>query len=250
MKYFIVLIVGIILGGVLAIFLLGTPRMRTLPGQAVTAPDPRGDAPGTAQVVLDDKFFEALLGTVFNGLGPPQFKLSQLYPPRGLATITPAALQGDCANALTLAADGNNVKTGVRFSGGKITAPLAFSGSYNLLGNCMQFKGTADTAVTLSFDQSKQTVYGQLNIEGMNLENVPPLANNFVTVFVQNAINERVNPFVVLRAQQLALSMPVEASGGTLKAQVKDVHAEVVEGAVRFHITYDFSAVKGELNKG
>jgi len=134
----------------------------------------------------------------------------------------------------------------VRFAGGKITAPLAFSGSYNLLGNCMQFKGSADTAVLLSFDQSKQTVYGQLNIEGMNLEGVPPLANNFVTVFVQNAINERVNPFEVLRAQQLALSMPVQASGGTLKAQVKDVRAEVVEGALRLHITYDFSAVRGE----
>lgn len=250
MKYFIVLVLGIVAGGVLAIFLLGTPRMKSLPGKAVGPPDPGGDAAGTAQVVLNDQFFDALLGTVFNGLGPPQFKLSQVYPPPGLATITPAALQGGCTNALTLAADGNNVKTGVRFATGKITAPLAFSGSYNLLGNCMQFKGTADTAVTLSFDQAKQTVYGQLNIEGMNLEGVPPLANNFVTVFVQNAINERVNPFVVLRAQQLALNMPVEASGGTLKAQVKDVRAEVIDGAVRFHITYDFSAVRGELNKG
>jgi hypothetical protein len=250
MKYFLVLVGGIIVGGVLAIFLLGAPRMRSAPGQAVGPPDPAGDAPATAQVVLNDKFFDVLLGTVFNGLGPPQFKLSRTYPPPGLAAITPAALQGDCTNALTLAADGNNVKTGVRFAAGKITAPLAFSGSYNLLGNCMQFKGSANTTVTLSFEEPKQIVYGQLNIEEMNLEGVPPLANNFVTVFVQNAINERVNPFVVLRAQQLALTMPVEASGGTLKARVKDVRAEVVEGAVRFHITYDFSAVRGELNKG
>lgn len=250
MKYLITLVVGVIAGGVLAIFLLGTPRMRSIPGKAVGPPDPSGAAAGTAQVVLDDKFFDVLLGTVFNGLGPPQFKLSQTYPPRGLASITPAAFQGSCANTLTLAAQDNNVKTGVRFTGGKIAAPLAFSGSYNLLGNCMQFKGSAETAVQLSFDQAKQTVYGQLNIEGMNLEGVPPLANNFVTVFVQNAINERVNPFVVLRAEQLALSMPVEASGGTLKARVKDVRAEVVEGALRFHITYDFSAVRGELNKG
>ena len=129
MKYLLVLVLGVVLGGVLAIFLLGTPRLRSLPGQPVGAPDPGGDVAGTAQVVLNDKFFEALLGTVFNGLGPPQFKLSRTYPPPGLATITPAALQGDCTNALTLAADGSNVKTGVRFAGGKITAPLAFSGS-------------------------------------------------------------------------------------------------------------------------
>jgi hypothetical protein len=44
--------------------------------------------------------------------------------------------------------------------------------------------------------------------------------------------------------------MPVQASGGTLKAQVKDVRAEVVEGALRLHITYDFSAVRGDTNKG
>ena len=250
MKYFIVLVLGIILGGALAIFLLGMPRMRSIPGNAVGAPDASGDAPGTAQLVLDDKFFDALLGTVFNGLGPPQFRLSQMYPPPGLAGITPAALQNGCTNTLTLSAEGSNVKTGVRFAGGKITAPLAFSGSYNLLGNCMQFKGSANTAVLLSFDQSKQTVYGRLNIEEINLEGVNPLANNFVAVFVQTAINERLNPFEVLRAQQLALSMPVQASGGTLKAQVKDVRAEIVEGSLRLHITYDFSAVKGEANKG
>src|SRR5712691_1368196 len=250
MRYIVVLVLGIIAGAVLAIFLLGAPRMRSIPGKPVGSPDPNGDAAGTAQVVLDDKFFDALLGTIFNGLGPPQFKLSQMDSPYGLASITPAVLQADCTNTLTLSPGDSNVKTGVRFAGGKITAPLAFSGSYNLLGNCMQFKGSANTAVLLSFDQSKQTVYGQLNIEGMNLEGVPPLANRFVTVFVQTAINERINPFEVLRAQQLTLSMPVQASGGTLKAQVKDVRTEVVEGALRLHITYDFSAVRGDVNKG
>ena len=250
MRYIVVLVLGVIVGGVLAIFLLGTPRMRSIPGKVVGPPDPNGDAAGTALVVLDDKFFEVLLGTVFNGLGPPQFKLSQMNLPQGLAGITPAALQDGCTNTLTLSAEGSNVKTGVRFAGGKITAPLAFSGSYNLLGNCMQFKGSANTAVQLSFDQSKQTVYGQLNIEEMNLERVPPLANKFVTAFVQNAINERLNPFQVLRAQQIALSLPVQASGGEVKAQVKDVRAEVVEGSLRLHITYDFSAVRGDVNKG
>lgn len=250
MRYIVVLVLGIIIGGVLAIFLLGTPRMRSVPGKVVGPPDPNGDAAGTAQIVLNDKFFEALLGTLFNGLGPPQFKLSQMGQPYGLAGITPAALQANCTNTLTLAAEGSNVKTGVRFADGKILAPLAFSGTYNLLGNCMQFKGSANTAVQLSFDQSKQTVYGQLNIEEMNLEGVPPLANTFVTVFVQNAINERLNPFEVLRAQQIAISLPVQASGGAVKAQVKDVRSEIVEGSLRLHITYDFSAVRGDVNKG
>ena len=41
---------------------------------------------------------------------------------------------------ITLAPEGSNIKTEVQFANGQITAPLAFSGSYNLLGNCMQFK--------------------------------------------------------------------------------------------------------------
>ena len=102
MKYLLVLVVGVVLGGVLAIFLLGTPRLRSLPGQPVGAPDPGGDVAGTAQVVLNDKFFDALLGTVFNGLGPPQFKLSRTYPPPGLATITPAAPPRSPSNVLSV----------------------------------------------------------------------------------------------------------------------------------------------------
>ena len=67
---------------------------------------------------------------------------------------------------------------------------MAFTGSYNLVGNCMQFKGWAQTSIQLRFDEPKQTVYGSVNVEGVNLEGVSPVANNFVTVFVQTAINQ------------------------------------------------------------
>ena len=123
--------------------------------------------------------------------------------------------------------------------------PLAFNGSYAVLGNCMQFKGWAQSSIQISFDQSKQTVYGQVNVEGVNLEGVAPVANSFVTVFVQNAINQRVNPLELLRAPQLVPVIPVKASGGVLKAEVKDVRAEILEGSLRLHITYDFQGQKG-----
>jgi hypothetical protein len=37
----------------------------------------------------------------------------------------------------------------------------------------------------------------------------------------------------------------VQATGGTLKAQVKDVRSEVKDNALRLHITYDFSGARG-----
>ena len=160
------------------------------------------------------------------------------------------ALQGGCTNSVTLAAESNGVKTRVQFAGGKISAPLVFSGNYNLLGNCVQFKGWAQTTMQLSFDQSSQTLYGRLNVEGINLDNVNPFANNFVTVFVRTAIDSKVNPIQFLRPQQLQLMIPIQASNGSVKATVKDVRAEVQDGFLRLHITYDFSGAKGQVPQG
>jgi hypothetical protein len=156
------------------------------------------------------------------------------------------AFQGDCANSVTLTAEGNNIKTRVQFSGGRISAPLAFSGKYKVLGNCVQFKGWAQTTIQFSFDQAAQTLYGRANVEGVNLEQVAPFVNNFVTVFVRTAIDSKVNPIQVLRPQQLQLLIPVQASNGSVKAQVKDVRSEVQSGSLRLHITYDFSGTKGQ----
>jgi hypothetical protein len=65
-----------------------------------------------------------------------------------------------------------------------------------------------------------------------------------VTAFVRRAIAERLNPFPVLPVSQLALSLPVQQSGGNVKAVVKDVRSEVQEGALKLYLTYDFSAEK------
>jgi len=132
----------------------------------------------------------------------------------------------------------------VRFTGGKITAPLAFTGSYSVLTKCVQFKGTAKATVDLSFDQSRQTVFGQLNVEDVMLDDVPPLISTFVTAFVRKTIGEKLNPFEVLQVSQLNLSLNVQASGGLVKARVKDVHAEAQEGVLKLYLTYDFSAEK------
>ena len=249
MKYVIVLVLGIILGAGSAIYFLGRPRASALPGNVVQAPPPGGDAPVTAVVAIDDKFFDQVLGSIFRDLGSPSFQLSRNEYLATDLPLRPIAFQSGCTNNIKLLPDSNNVKTRVQFAAGKISLPLAFSGSYSLMGNCMQFKGWAQSNIQLAFDQSKQTLYGQLNVEGVNLEGVNPVANSFVTVFVQNAINQQVNPLELLRASQLAPVIPVKASGGSVKAEVKDVRAEVLDGSLKLHITYDFKGDRGEVPK-
>ena len=250
MRYILLLLLGLVVGAAAAVFFLGVPSAKAIPGARVAAPPAGGDPPGTVVVSISDSFFDGLLGTVFRDLGPPTFNLASAAEPPGSSNTEHVVFQSGCTNSVTLAAEGNNVKTHVQFVGGKISTPLVFSGKYNLLGNCMQFQGWAQTTIQLSFDQPKQILYGRVNVEGVNLEGVNPFANNFVTVFVRTAIDSRVNPLEILRPQQLQLLIPVKASNGSVKAQVKEVRAEVPDGSLLLHITYDFSGAKGEINKG
>jgi len=244
MRYVVILLLGILLGGGAAIFFLGAPPAKSAPGQAVKPPDQGGTPPGTVVLSLDQGFVDAVLATTFNGLGTPTFQLGQTRDTSG--RIEQASFQGACANSITLLPEGSGVKTGVQFRNGNVYAPMAFTGSYNLAGNCMQFKGWAQNSIKLSFDQQKQTVYGYVNVDGVNLEGVNPIANNFVTVFVQGAINQKVNPLVLVSEQQLSLMIPVKASNGAVKARAKDVRAEILDGSLKLYVTYEFSGVKGQ----
>ena len=247
MRYLLAVITGVVglaLGALLVLFLVGAAKPKALPGEPVQAPAPGGDPPGTAVVTLDEKFFDPLLGTVFRDLGPPSFPL-ELAMNDSSPTLIPAAFQNDCPDTVVIKTEGSNVKTGVRFAGGKIMAPLAFDGSKNVFGACVRFQGWAQASIDLRFDKERQTVYGQINVEGVNLEGTPAAIGGIATLLVQRSINQRINPLEILRAQQLAVAIPVQSANGTLKAQVKDVRAEVTDGRLIMHVTYDFAGARG-----
>jgi hypothetical protein len=238
------LILGVLLGAGAAVYFLGIGPARKAPGVAVRPPDNGQNPPATVEIGLEQSFVDAVLATTFSGLGTPTFKLGQNTA--GNDRITNAMFQGGCTNSITLLPEGSGVKTGVQFRNGNVSAPLAFTGSYSLAGQCMQFKGWAQTNIKLYFEEAKQTVYGNVTVEGVNLEGVNPIANTMVTVFVQSAINERVNPLVLVSDKQLQLLIPVKASNGLVKAHAKDVRAEILDGSLKLHLTYEFSGVKGE----
>jgi hypothetical protein len=250
MKFILALLLGVVLGGALVYFLfVGAPGSKQAPGTAVREPDPSGPPPGTAVVELDEQFFNTLLGSIFSDLGPPTFRLAseatRLTPGRRDFAFV-RAQAGGCQNQVVLAPEGGGVRTGVRLENGQVLAPLAFSGTYNvpLLG-CQNFRGTAEANIGLRFDAPAQTLYGQLNVAAVNLEGMSPLLSGPVTAFVQNAINQRVNPLVLMRGQQISLNIPVQATGGTLGAQATDIRSEVKDKRLRLQITYDFNGAKG-----
>src|ERR1043165_54145 len=154
-------VAGIIIGVLLVLFLIGSPKVKPLPGVAVRAPEPGGDPPGTAVVTLDEKFFDSVLGTIFRDLGAPSFplELTSNHPlDDATLRLTPAAFQGQCQDQVTITNEGSDKKTEVHFANGKISAQLPFTGSKSFFG-CLTFKGWAQASINLSFDKEKQTVY-------------------------------------------------------------------------------------------
>ncbi len=264
MRIILTLLLGLLLGaGAVYYFFVGAPRInatQSAPGTPVVAPDANGDAPGTAVIEFNEVFFNTLLTTIFTDLGSPVFQLASNNEndierdtlDNGGARLVQIQ-NAPCVNRIVLKQTGSGVQTGVRFVDGRITAPLAFEGTYIQLGQCLNFRGAAQANISLRFDEAAQTLYGDINVEAVNLEDVQgfniaglgALLNGPVTQFVQNAINSRVNPLRIIGSEQMNLALPIAATGGTLRTQVKDVRADITN-ALRLHITYDFTGSGGQ----
>ena len=242
-------ILGLIIGGGLIFyFYVGAPRAAQLPGEPIKAPEQNAAPAATATVVLNQQFFDTVLSTIFRDMNAPAFPLNLTGQNKNDETFRPQyaafALQNECEGKIALKPEGSGVTTGVRLENDKIGAPLAFSGSTSVFGQCINFAGWAKANLNLRFDESQQNVYGQIDVETVNLDGLSPIISGFVTPLVQSSLNSRVNPITILRGQQLALNLPIAASGGTLAAKVKDVRSEVKDNAVNLYITYDFAGTK------
>lgn len=246
-KFILGILLGLIVGGALVFFFFGgAPRAAQLPGEPIQPPDPNGSPAGTAQIVLKQDFFNNVLQTIFRDMNAPAFPLNigENKSDDRRAVKFGLLQQNACDGKITLLPEGSGVKSGLKFENEKINAPLAFSGSAIVLGQCIQFTGWAQANMALRFDAAQQTVFGTLNIETVNLDGVAPFVSGFVTPLVQTTLNQRVNPIPILKGQQIALNLPIAATNGNLQANVKDVRAEVKDNALNLYVIYDFAGVK------
>src|SRR5206468_9312442 len=136
-------------------------------GEPVRAPDPSGPPDGTAVVELDERFFNTLLASIFKDLGKPAF------PPKASA---------GCQNQVVIEPSSGDTQTGVVLQNGRVTVPLAFSGAYDtMIFGCQNLRGTAEATIDFRFAADEQTLYGQLNVTGVNVEGMSPLLGGPVT---------------------------------------------------------------------
>ncbi len=229
------LLIGILVGGALTFFtFVGVPSASKVPGAVIQPPDPNGMAPGTAQIVLRQDFFNDLLGAMYENINAPSFPLGPN------AEAAPNNAEGACSGHITVLKEGSGVQTGVSFANDKLAAPMAFTGAYQSPFGCVRFSGWAQTNLELRFDAQSKRVFGQVNVETVNLDGVNPVVAGLLTPIVQSTINSRVNPIQILSGEQVAVNMPIAAVRGNLLANVSDVRAEVRDGALSLYVVYEF----------
>ena len=244
-KLILGVVIGLLIGGALTFFtFVGVPRASQKPGAPIQPPGP-DQRSGTAQIVLKQDLFNEVLATIFRDMRSPTFQLASNEGGQVNEVVIQNAAFQACTSQITILKEGSGVQTGLRLDNNRISGPLAFTGSYSSVFGCMQFTGWANATLELRFDKPQQTVFGNINVDTVNLEGVNPILNGLVTPFVQSTLNSRVNPLKLIDGKQIAIDVPIASAGGKLEGSVDDVRADLSDNALNLYIAYTFAGAPG-----
>ncbi len=208
-------------------------------------------------ITLDEAFFDAFLDSIYKNFEPPQFSIADnrtADPDLAVASISPSAslywIKGEpdqaastCDQSVRILREMNGVRTAVRFRDGRILIPLAYEGNYSppFVG-CVDFAGWADAVLDLEFDRDGQRLIGRVRVAKVNLNGTGGVGSNLIARLLQGSIDRRLNPIEVVKLDSISFGFPVQ-SGGTMRMKAVAAVPEVLPGAIRIRVTYDF--VKG-----
>ncbi|HEX8367875.1 MAG TPA: hypothetical protein VF604_04985 [Pyrinomonadaceae bacterium] len=197
-------------------------------------------------ITLNEQFFDVLLDAIFKNTTPPEFPIAKtsrepvvsgfVADRSRKSEVRPAV----CSEVIRLKRENEGVRTSVRFREGKISAPIAFSGSYNppLIG-CVDFSGVAETNIDLEFDRQKQALVGRATVSGVNLSGAGGLGSGILARLVQSSIDKKINPIQILQMEKVSFVVPVQ-NAGSLRMKAVGVKHEITNGALNVRIAYEF----------
>lgn len=194
-------------------------------------------------ITLGEPFFDAFLETFFKNFKPVDFSIGKNV--NGEAKFENASYRPEkekCSEVVKLEREISGVRTAVRFREGRIMAPLAFSGSYDMpLIGCVDFSGWAETNIELAFDQEKQALLARVKVVKVNLNGMSGLGGSVLAKLLQSSIDKKINPADILRAEKLSFILPLDSQGGNLKLRATDMRTEVLPGELKIRIFYELS---------
>lgn len=193
-------------------------------------------------VSLSEQFLNSFLDAVFTNLDTPKFELAKKPKKQKSVNFEKTALKNKCEESVTLLREANGVKTAIRFVDGKIIAPLAFTGVYDVpFVGCSNFRGVAEAALNLEYNREQQILFGRVKVGKVDLNGIPGIASGVVGKIVQNSIDKRVNPLEILRAEQLAATVPVQYANGSIKLRAVDMKPEIAGSNLNVRVAFEFA---------
>ena len=193
-------------------------------------------------ITIKEDFFAAFFESLFTNVDSITYPLSKNEAKEDKATNAAHTSKSidDCKSVIKLEREISGVKTSVKFQNGRITAPIAFSGKYNVssLIGCIDFQGWADTVINLQFDKEKQILRARVDVQNVSLNNVPTIANGLIIKMVQSQLDKKINPIELVKTEQLSTDLPIMKSG-TLRLKATDVRPEITQGALNIRVVYE-----------
>jgi len=191
-------------------------------------------------LTLDDRFFDALLESVFKDGGTLDFPMDDRSSSRVEVPQKSSMLGGACLEGISIRKESRGRKTLARLIDGKILLPMAFSGVYNPpLLPCIEYSGFAETEMFLDFDRSSQTLIGRVAVTKVSLDGTGGVASGLVARLVQSSIDKRINPIQIAGLDRVSMMIPVQNSTN-LSMKAVDVRHRISKGLLTLTITYEF----------
>ncbi|QQS33365.1 MAG: hypothetical protein IPM50_01935 [Acidobacteriota bacterium] len=199
-------------------------------------------------ITLNEDFFDSFLNAVFTNFEPPQFSIAAVDGiPNEAAnsrffgfTNSAATRDGSCGESIRILRENSGVRTAVRFRGGQVYVPLAFSGSYRApLVGCLEFAGWAESNLAFEFERNAGRLIGRITVSNVVLDGTEGVGGTMVARMLQSSIDRRLNPIEILRLDNLSFNVPVQ-NGGSLRMKASDVRPEFGDRSLNVRINYTF----------
>ncbi len=216
-------------------------------------------------IQLNEQFFDALLDSLFQNGGSPEFPISfagevekdreeekrrkgeeekKIFVNANYESENQKSKTKDqkqlCNETIKLLRELDGVKTSVNLRDGRIFAPIAFTGNYNppLIG-CVEFSGVADTNIVLEYDQQRQALIGRAQVSNVNLSGTGGVGGSVLARLVQSSIDRKINPIEIIKLDKVSFVVPIQNSGN-LKMKAVGIRHEINNGVLVVRVTYEF----------
>ncbi len=200
-------------------------------------------------ISLDERFFDALLDSVFQNFALPEFNIAEQlsspeYPKVGAAGLMSSFARNGgrrCSQSVKILREMSGVRTAVRFREGKIYVPLAFSGNYAppFVG-CVEFAGWAESHIDLEFQPESQRLIGRARVFNVNLNGSGGMGGALIARMLQTSIDKKLNPIEILTLDKLSFGVPVQGTGN-LRLRAVGARPLMGNGVLNLQIDYIFA---------